>query len=52
MLIEAGEFDAALLDGNLAGKPVDDLAIALTRRGMPFVFVTGYGRDALPVGFR
>lgn len=51
-LIGEGAFDAALLDGNLGGRPVDDLAIALTRAGAPFVFVTGYGREALPIGFR
>lgn len=43
--------DAALLDGNLQGKPVDTLAAALRRQGVPFVFVTGYGRDALPPDF-
>ena len=51
-LIEEASFDGALLDGNLAGNPVDDLALALTRKGAPFVFVTGYGREALPVPFR
>jgi integrase len=28
-----------------------DLAAALTRRNIPFVFVTGYGRQALPESF-
>jgi PAS domain S-box-containing protein len=51
-LIETAEFDAALVDANLAGDPVDELAAALTRRKVPFAFVTGYGRDALPQGFR
>ena len=44
--------DAALLDANLAGHPVDDLAAKLTQRNIPFAFVTGYGREALPHGFR
>jgi CheY-like chemotaxis protein len=26
--------------------------VALTRRNVPFVFVTGYGREALPKAFR
>ncbi|MGE4429943.1 MAG: response regulator [Sphingobium sp.] len=36
-------FDGALLDGNLHGKPVDDVAAELSRRSIPFLFVTGYG---------
>jgi len=44
--------DAALIDVNLAGQPVDELAAALTKRNIPFAFVTGYGREALPQGFR
>jgi CheY-like chemotaxis protein len=51
-LIEASELDAALVDANLAGNPVDAIAAALTRRKVPFAFVTGYGREALPAGFR
>jgi PAS domain S-box-containing protein len=44
--------DAALLDANLAGHPVDELALALSQRDIPFAFVTGYGRESLPNGFR
>jgi PAS domain S-box-containing protein len=44
--------DGALLDANLGGEPVDQIAAALTRHGVPFAFVTGYGVDALPVSFR
>ncbi len=51
-LIERGQFDAALLDANLDGEPVDALAAALTRRNIPFAFVTGFQRDALPTSFR
>lgn len=50
--IERGGFDAALLDANLHGKPVDAIAAALTRKNIPFVFVTGYGRESLPEAFR
>ena len=50
-LIEAASIDAALLDGNLHGSPVDDIAAALTRRKIPFAFVTGYGRESLPRAF-
>lgn len=51
-LVDEPDCDAALLDANLAGHPVDDLAAKLTQRNIPFAFVTGYGREALPHGFR
>lgn len=51
-LVAQEAFDAALVDGNLAGRAVDDVAIALTQKGVPFAFVTGYGREALPPGFQ
>jgi PAS domain S-box-containing protein len=51
-LIESAEIDAALLDANLAGDPVDVLASALLRRKKPFAFVSGYGREGLPESFR
>ena len=50
-LIDDVPIDAALLDGNLRGRPVDDIAAALTRRAIPFAFVTGYGRESLPRAF-
>lgn len=50
--IETQEFDVAVLDGNLRGESVEPVAVALRERGIPFLFVTGYGRDALPQGFR
>jgi PAS domain S-box-containing protein len=51
ILVANETFDAALVDGNLAGKAVDEVAIALDSRDIPFAFVTGYGREALPAGF-
>jgi len=51
-LISEGQCDAALVDANLGGQPVDELAISLAREKIPFAFVTGYGRDALPQEFR
>jgi PAS domain S-box-containing protein len=50
-VVEEGAFDGVLLDANLRGEPVGDVAAALTRRNIPFVFVTGYGRQALPESF-
>jgi CheY-like chemotaxis protein len=46
------EFDAALLDANLRGEKVDELAAALSKRDIPFAFVTGYGRETLSAPFR
>jgi signal transduction histidine kinase/DNA-binding response OmpR family regulator len=51
-IIETRELDAALLDGNLRGNPVDELAAALAHRKIPFLFVTGYGPESLPMNFR
>jgi two-component sensor histidine kinase len=49
--IEQSQFDAALLDGNLHGAPVDEIAAALVKAGIPFAFVSGYGKQNLPRGF-
>jgi PAS domain S-box-containing protein len=50
-LIAESAPDAALLDSNLAGHSVGVLAAELRRRGIPFAFATGVGRDSLPEGF-
>lgn len=50
-LIEASSPDGALLDANLHGEVVDDIAAELTRRKVPFLFVSGYGRENLPRDF-
>ena len=42
-LITHEQCDAALLDVNLSGHPVDELAAALTKHAVPFAFLTGYG---------
>jgi DNA-binding NtrC family response regulator len=42
--------DVALLDVNVAGERVFPVAEALEQRGVPFLFVTGYGDSALPAG--
>ena len=44
--------DGAFLDINLRGEFVYPVADALKARGVPFVFVTGYGREHLPPKFR
>lgn len=40
-------FDVAVLDANLNGTPVTPVAAALSAKGKPFIFATGYG-DAAP----
>ncbi|MFL5335530.1 MAG: response regulator [Geminicoccaceae bacterium] len=40
--------DGAVLDVNLGREMVYPVADALADRGVPFVFLTGYGRDILP----
>jgi len=44
---EAG-LDGALLDVNLAGERCFPIADALTERGVPFAFLTGYGDAGIP----
>ena len=51
-LLEENAFDCALLDANLHGRSVENIAAALSRRQIPFVFVTGYGRAGLPPEFQ
>lgn len=42
-LLAGRDVDAAVLDMNLNGEPADPIADALAARGVPFVFLTGYG---------
>ncbi|MDY7522793.1 HWE histidine kinase domain-containing protein [Sphingomonas sp. 10B4] len=50
-LIEQYRFDGALLDANLGGHPVGDIAASLKLKNIPFAFVSGYNRDSLPLSF-
>lgn len=50
--IEAETFDGAILDVQLHGKDVLPVAESLERRGIPFVFATGYGRAGIPEKYR
>jgi CheY-like chemotaxis protein len=47
----AGDFSAAILDVNLDGKEIFPVADILAKRGLPFVFVTGYGENSLPAPY-
>jgi len=51
-LAEGSEIDAAILDVNVAGKEVFPVADELRRRGVPFMFASGYGDRGLPGEFR
>ena len=51
-LVASAECDAALVDVNLSGHSVEELAATLATRSIPFAFVTGHGREALPHGFQ
>ena len=39
--------DLALLDVNLAGKPIFPVADVLRARGVPFIFASGYGEAGI-----
>jgi CheY-like chemotaxis protein len=45
--IAARDWDAAVVDANLNGRGIDGVATALGAKRIPFVVVTGYGRDGL-----
>ena len=47
-IVEAGQLDGAIVDINLGKGPSFDLARLLARRGVPFVFVTGYDAVMVP----
>lgn len=43
--------DGAVLDVNLGGERVFPVADALARRGIPFVFSTGYGKSGISADY-
>lgn len=51
-LAESEPIDVALLDINLAGEESFPIAAVLRRRGIPFVFSSGYGSDGLSEDWR
>lgn len=51
-LIEAEPFDLATLDVNLDGRRSYTVAKALSDRGIPFAFSTGYGEHSEGYGDR
>jgi CheY-like chemotaxis protein len=51
-LAKEGEFDIAILDVNLDGRPISPVVEVLIERGLPFVFATGYGLRGVPEQYR
>jgi CheY-like chemotaxis protein len=51
VLAETTTFDLAILDVNVGGRIVDPIADIIRRRGVPFVFMTGYASSGLPAAF-
>lgn len=47
-LVEAGEFDAALLDIHIRGERVFPFCEMLAAKGIPFVFTSGYADRGMP----
>lgn len=50
-LAENTEFDLAVLNINVRGRNVLPVAQAIAKRGLPFLFVSGYKRTDLPALF-
>lgn len=46
-LVEDVELDLALLDINVAGEQIYPVAAELKARGVPFIFLSGYGSAGL-----
>jgi CheY-like chemotaxis protein len=51
-LAETADYDLAILDINVAGSDIWPIAETIERRGLPFLFMSGYGSDSLPEAFR
>ena len=51
-MAETGSFDIAILDVNVAGEAVYPVAEILARRGVPFMFSTGYGAAGIDPAWR
>jgi len=51
VLAETAVFDLAILDINIAGSSIVPVAEIIDRRGLPFLFISGYGSAARPEAF-
>jgi CheY-like chemotaxis protein len=51
-LARASEFDLAVFDVNVAGLNISPIAEIVAARGLPFIFVSGYGPEGRPPLFK
>lgn len=51
-LLDARDIDFAILDINLGGEQSFPIADALDARGIPYIFMTGYGAAGVPEHLR
>lgn len=51
-ILDRARVDAAVVDINLGQGPDFQVASQLTRKGVPFIFATGYDARVVPAGFR
>jgi CheY-like chemotaxis protein len=50
-LAQTANYDLAVLDINIGGHRIDPVAEIIDRRGLPFLFVSGYGSGGRPEQF-
>lgn len=51
-LARTAEFDLAVLDINVGGTYITPIAQIIADRGLPFIFVSGYGSEGRPLSFQ
>ena len=51
VLAETAVFDHAILDINIGGSSIVPVAEIVDRRGLPFIFMSGYGSGGRPEAF-
>jgi DNA-binding NtrC family response regulator len=51
VLAETAIFNLAILDINIVGSSIVPIAEIIDRRGLPFLFISGYGSAARPEAF-
>ncbi|HXW42713.1 MAG TPA: response regulator [Xanthobacteraceae bacterium] len=51
-LARQADFDVAVLDVNLNNQPITPVVEVLVRRGLPFIFASGYGLRGVPEAYR
>ncbi len=52
VLVETGDFDAALMDVHIRGERIFSLCEMLDARGIPFLFTSGYADWSMPEKWR